>query len=87
MPQKQAAPVRKFRCHTRAIKNARFLKLHDPATFAKDKNEPGFGTGVPMDILQVLHHLTPDSPDLKPHAHVSEFLRKHTMPRPQEWKR
>ena len=87
MAQKQAAPVRKFRCHTRAIKNARFLKQQDPATFAKDKNAPGFGTGVPMDILQVLHRLTPDSPELKGHAQVSEFLRKHAVPTPQEWKR
>jgi len=87
MAQKPANPVRKFRCYTRAIKNARLLKQHDPTTFAKDKNSLGFGTGVPMDILQVLHRLKPDSPELKDHGPVSEFLRKHAVPGPQGWKR
>ncbi len=87
MAQKASHPVRKFRCYTRAIKNARFLKQNDPATFVKDKTAPGFGTGVPMDILQVLHRLKPDAAELKNHAHISEFLRQHSMPSPQEWKR
>jgi hypothetical protein len=87
MVQKPPNPIRKFRCHTRAIKNARFLKQHDSTTFAKDKSALGFGTGVPMDILQVLHRLKPDSPELENHAQVSEFLRKHAVPGPQGWKR
>lgn len=87
MAQKPPNPIRKFRCYTRAIKNAHFLKQHDPATFAKDKSALGFGTGVPMDLLQVLHRLKPESPELENHARVSEFLRKHEIPRPQEWKR
>ena len=76
-------PVRKFRCYTRAIKNARYLQQHDPATFAKDKNAQGFGTGVPLDVLQVLHRLKPDAPELIGHAEVSNFLRKHAMPGPR----
>ncbi len=87
MPQTHSRPVRKFRCHTRAIKNARFLKRHDPATFVKDKNAQGFGTGVPMEILQVLHRLKPDSPELKNQPQVSDFLKKHAVPGPQGWKR
>jgi hypothetical protein len=86
MTQPPRNPTRKFRCYTRAIKNAQFLKQHDPATFAKDKSAPGFGTGLPMDILQILHRLKPDSPELKNHPHASEFLRKHTVHGPQGWK-
>lgn len=86
MVQKPPNPSRKFRCYTRAIKNARFLKQHDPTTFAKDKNALGFGTGVPIDILQVLHRFKPDSPELKHHPQVSEFLRKHAVPGPERWK-
>jgi hypothetical protein len=80
-------PVRKFRCFTRAIKNAGYLKQHDPAAFAKDKTARGFGTGVPIEILQVLHRLNPDSPELKHHQDVSAFLRKQAVPKPQGWKR
>jgi hypothetical protein len=86
MAQESPKPIRKFRCYTRAIKNARFLKQHDPTTFARDKNAAGFGTGVPLDILQVLHRLKPDSPELKNHAQVSDFLKKHAVPGPQGWK-
>jgi len=85
--QEPTTPVRKFRCFTRAVKNAGFLKQHDPATFAKDKNAPGFGTGVPVEILQVLHRLEPDSAELKQHPEVSAFLRKQALPKPQGWKR
>lgn len=86
MAQKRPNPARKFRCFTRAIKNARFLKQHDPTTFAKDKNALGFGTGVPLEVLQVLHRLKPDSPELKNHGQVSEFLKKQAVPGPQGWK-
>jgi hypothetical protein len=87
MAQKPLHPRRKIRCFTRAIKNASFLKQQDPSTFAKDKNAPGFGTGVPIEILQVLHRLKPDSPELKNYAQVSEFLKKRAVPKPQGWKR
>jgi hypothetical protein len=87
MDQMHKRPVRKFRCFTRAIKNATFLKQHDPVTFGKDKNARGFGTGVPVEVLQVLHRLKPDSVELKNHAEVSAFLRKQTVPKPQGWKR
>jgi hypothetical protein len=83
MATKPPQPVRKFRCFTRAIKNARFLQQHDPANFAKDNKAQGFGTGVPAEVLQVLHRLTPDSPELKNHAAVADFLRKRPMPTPQ----
>jgi len=85
MAQNDPKPVRKSRCFTRAIKNAQFLKQNDPATFAKDKDALGFGTGVPMEILQVLHRLTPDSPELKNHPQVSAFLKKRAVPGPQRW--
>jgi hypothetical protein len=87
MEQKASNPARKSRCFTRAIKNARFLKQSEPATFAKDKDAPGFGTGVPMEILQALHRLKPDSPELQNHPEVSEFLRKHAVPGPERWQR
>jgi hypothetical protein len=86
MDQKPTNPVRRFRCFTRAIKNAEFLKQHDPATFAKDKKARGFGTGVPIEILQVLHRMRPDSAELKHHPDVSAFLRKQAVPKPQGWK-
>jgi hypothetical protein len=86
MQQAPPSPQRKLRCYTRAIKNARFLQQQDPNTFAQDKNAQGFGTGVPMDILQALHRLKPDSPELKDHARLSEFLKTHPLPVPQGWK-
>ncbi|MGD0292104.1 MAG: hypothetical protein ABSC63_21120 [Candidatus Binataceae bacterium] len=87
MAQKPPHPARKIRCFTRAIKNASFLKQRDPSTFARNRNALGFGTGVPMEILQVLHRLKPDSPELKNQAQVSEFLKKQAVPKPQGWKR
>jgi hypothetical protein len=87
MENKPSNPVRKFRCFTRAIKNARFLKENDPTTFAKDKDALGFGTGVPMEILQVLHRLKPNSSELKNHPQVSKFLKKQAVPGPQRWQR
>jgi hypothetical protein len=86
MAQKPPHPARKIRCFTRAIKNASFLKQQDPSTFARDKKALGFGTGVPMEILQVLHRLKPDSPELKKHTQLSAFLKKHAVPKPQGWK-
>ena len=87
MEQKPSNPAPRFRCFTRAIKNARFLKQSEPATFAKDKDALGFGTGVPMEILQVLHSLKPDSPELKNHPQVSAFLKKQAVPGPRRWQR
>ena len=63
-----------------------FLKQQDPATFASDKNARGFGTGVPIEILQVLHRLEPDSAELKNYPKVAAFLRKQAVPKPQRWK-
>jgi hypothetical protein len=83
MPRKEPPqPERRIRCFTRASKNARFLKHHEPETFDKDKDAEGFGTGVPLPILQRLHHLTADSPELRPHPAVAEFLKRRDMPKP-----
>jgi len=88
MSDKQPSHVeRRVRCLTRAVKNARYLQQQDPATFAKDKNAEGFGTGVPVNILNRLHQLRPDSPELEAHRAVSDFLKQHTMPKPERWQR
>lgn len=87
MDQKPEDPARKQRCFTRAVKNANFLKQHDPATFARDKDARGFGTGVPIEILQVLHRLEPDSAELKPYPELSAFIARRPMPKVQGWKR
>lgn len=78
-------PVNRIRCFTRALKNARFLQRHDPATFAKDHKAEGFGTGVPMNILHSLHRLRHDSPELHGHQAVAEFLKSHQVNGPQRW--
>jgi hypothetical protein len=75
------------RCFTRALKNARYLKQMDPETFVKDKNAEGFGTGVPIEILQHLHRLMPESAELKGHKEVSEFLKQHKVLGPEKWQR
>ena len=88
MTHKPSSPSdKRIRCYTRAVKNARYLQQQDPATFAKDKNAEGFGTGVPVEILNRLHHLHPDSPELKGQSHVAEFLRRHTIPKQERWQR
>ncbi len=75
-------PPRRIRCYTRAVKNARFLKQQDPATFDRGKDADGFGTGVPVEILQHLHRLRDDSPELRAHPQVAEFLRRNNVPQP-----
>jgi hypothetical protein len=85
-----AAPIqakRKIRCFTRALKNARFLQQQDSASFTKGADAGGFGTGVPMEILHVLHRLSPDSPELQSHGDLIEFLKKHKVPGPERWQR
>jgi hypothetical protein len=80
--KEQPQPERRIRCFTRAAKNARFLQQHEPETFAKDKDAEGFGTGIPLHILHRLHHLNPDSPELRSYPAVSEFLKRRAMPKP-----
>jgi hypothetical protein len=82
-----AQSVRPMRCFTRAVKNARFLQEHDPATFAKDHRGPGLGTGLPVEILHRLHLLSPDAPELGPYPAVSDFLKRHPMPKIRKWTR
>ncbi len=75
----ESQPVR---CHTRALKNARYLQKMAPDVFATDPNAEGFGTGVPVEVLRDLHRLSPDSPVLNRHKAVSEFVRKKKLPVP-----
>jgi hypothetical protein len=67
------------RCYTRALKNARQLQKMAPHIFAKDPQAEGFGTGVPMEILQGLHRMRHDSPVLSRHKEVADFLREQRL--------
>jgi hypothetical protein len=78
-----AEPTSRQRCTTRALKNAQYLKQMAPETFGNAPYAQGFGTGVPIEILRRLHRLRHDSPELKEHPGVSQFLRHHRMPVPQ----
>jgi hypothetical protein len=80
-----AQAARQIRCFTRAVKNARYLQQHDPANFAKDHRGPGLGTGLPVEILNRLHLLAPDAPELAPYPAVSDFLKRHPMPKIRKW--
>ena len=82
-----AQPPRAMRCFTRAVKNARYLQQHDPDTFAKDHRGLGLGTGLPVEILHRLHLLAPDAPELEPYPAVSDFLKRHPMPKIRKWTR
>jgi hypothetical protein len=77
--------AKRVRCYTRAWKNARFLREQDPATFTRDENAQGFGTGVPLETLQVLHRMRFDSPELQARSDLVEFLRRHAIPKPERW--
>ena len=85
MSQPTPSVPRKLRCFTRALKNARYLQQHDPATFAKRRTGLGMGTGLPAEILHHLHQLKPDSPELAPFPAVADFLRRHPMPAIRKW--
>jgi hypothetical protein len=74
-----ASPVR---CLTRAVKNARFLQERDPAHFALDPSAEGFGTGIPLEILETLHRLPLDASALTRHPQVAEFARQTRLPVP-----
>ena len=78
-----AEPTSRHRCTTRALKNAQYLKQMAPETFGNAPYAQGFGTGIPIEILRRLHRLRHDSPELKHHPAVSQFLRQHRMPLPQ----
>src|SRR5919108_3400921 len=77
-----ASSASAVRCLTRAVKNARFLQERDPAHFAQDPNAEGFGTGIPLEILETLHRLAPDAPALTRHPQVAEFARQTRLPVP-----
>jgi hypothetical protein len=85
MSENPTQPVRQIRCFTRAVKNARYLQKLDPANFAKDHRGPGLGTGLPVEILQRLHLLAPDAPELARYPEVSDFLKRNPMPKIRKW--
>lgn len=81
MPAHRHVPPRTpLRCYTRALKNARHLQKHAPTEFATAAEAEGFGTGIPLPLLRVLHRLHPDSPALRRHKAVATVLRAHPMP-------
>ena len=71
-----------MRCYTRALKNARYLQQAAPHLFARQPSGESFGTGIPMGILSVLHRLRHDSPVLRRHQAVADFLKENALPRP-----
>src|SRR6266487_1623755 len=78
-PSTAAAPVR---CLTRALKNARFLQESAPELFALEPSAEGFGTGIPLEILETLHRLPADSPLLTRHPAAADFTRRTRLPVP-----
>ena len=78
----ESAPQAQARCYTRALKNARHLQRIAPQIFAKGASVEGFGTGIRMEVLSQLHRLRPDSPELKRHQSVADFLKENKLPLP-----
>src|SRR6185437_2833631 len=76
----EPAAVAPLGCYTRALKNAQYLRARAPDQFAGDPAVAGFGTGVPIDILRVLHRIRPDSPELSQHEPLADFLRRNQLP-------
>ena len=70
------------RCFTRALKNARYLRMMAPDLFAKETSAQGFGSGIPIDLLKRLHRIPPDSLELKEHPAVAAFLARNRLPLP-----
>jgi hypothetical protein len=75
-------PQRTVRCATRALKNARYLQSVAPEVFKKGRTATGFGTGIPIEVLRVLHRTRHDSPLLNRYPEVVNFLRTHKIPVP-----
>jgi hypothetical protein len=73
---------RHVRCFTRALKNAQYLQMIAPHIFVMDPSAGAFGTGIPLEILTVLHRLPHHSPVLNRHKAVAEFLRENRLPVP-----
>jgi hypothetical protein len=70
------------RCLTRALKNARFLQETEPALFARDPTAEGFGTDIPLEVLQTLHRLPSDAPVLSRYPALADFTRRTRLPVP-----
>jgi hypothetical protein len=54
-----------------------------PDLFHKGREAEGFGTGIPLEILRVLHRTRHDSPLLSRHKEVAHFLKDHAIPVPR----
>lgn len=79
---KAAGQSHNVRCYTRAIKNARYLQSVAPQLFQRGREAEGFGTGIPLEILRVLHQTRHDSPLLSRYQQVADFLKDHPIPVP-----
>ena len=79
---KPRSSAQRVRCFTRALKNARYIQLVAPDIFKKDRTQEGFGTGIPLEVLRVLHRTRPDSPLLGRYPDVANFLKTHRVPPP-----
>lgn len=71
------------RCGTRALKNARHIHAVAPHVVSSDTGAEGFGTGIPIDLLAVLHKLPVDHPDVAEHGHVVRALGHDKLPVPR----
>ena len=72
---------KRVRCYTRALKNARYLQRNGPAALRQRKDAVGFGTGVPIALLQRLHSIRQDSAAVAHHPAVFRFLKRNTIPK------
>lgn len=70
---------KRIRCYTRALKNARYLQRNGPNTFRREDRATGFGTGIPLAVLQQADRLRHDSSQLAGHEAVSRFIERHEM--------
>jgi hypothetical protein len=72
----------RVRCATRALKNVRYLEARAPQLVAAAPDEPGFGTGIPLNVLARLHRLSSQNPEVSQHERLASFLSEHQLPRP-----
>ncbi len=75
-----AAP--EVRCATRALKNARHLRIAAPHVLPGPGSVEGFGTGIPVSILARLHHMAADDPELRSYKQLAEHLKSNRLPTP-----
>src|SRR5437764_2557244 len=66
------------RCFTRALKNEQYLRQNAPHLFDREE-----GHGLPSNTLRLLHRLCHDSPLLKDHPTIANFLKTDQLPLPK----